>query len=217
MSAVKVIFKNEDLVVVEKPGGLSVHNNEDPQNLLSVLEKQLGVPKLFPVHRLDKETSGVQILALNSKAANELSEEFQNRNTIKKYFGITRGQLKQTQGVWNKPLTDKAEGRKNPEGASKDRVACETRFKVVKANKYFALVEFDLITGRQHQIRKHTAVVNHPLVGDPRYGEPSYNKKMAAFYKTERMFLHCSQIKILKFDFCSDLPLDFESLFAQKS
>ncbi|MES3037006.1 MAG: RNA pseudouridine synthase [Bdellovibrionota bacterium] len=197
MNQIQILLQNPDYIVVNKDAGISVHNNEDPQNLLLLLEKQLKVGKLFPVHRLDKETSGIQVLALNSEAARTVAEEFQKKTVKKIYAGILRGQLKTAQGSWNKPLTDKAEGRKNPEGSAKDRVPCDTRFKVIKGNSYFSFCEFDLITGRQHQIRKHAAVVNHPIVGDPRYGDPKYNQKMADIYKTERMFLHCSRIELL--------------------
>lgn len=213
MSEIRVLQQTAHWVAVDKDAGLSVHNNEDSRNLLLVLEKQLRVPKLFPVHRLDKETSGVQILALNETAARSLAEEFQDRSVKKLYTGILRGQLPQPEGRWNQALSDKAEGRKNPAGLSKDRVPCETRYRTLQTNKYFALCEFDLITGRQHQIRKHTALVNHHLVGDPRYGDPGYNKKMAGFYKTDRMFLHCTRVEIAGVKLEAPLSADFGKLF----
>jgi len=97
---VSIIFKNQELVAVVKPHGMSVHNNEDPQNLLSVLESQLNADKLYPVHRLDKETSGVQLLALNQAWAKKCSDEFQHKLVKKSYVGILRGQLKESKGCW---------------------------------------------------------------------------------------------------------------------
>ena len=210
---IQILFQNHELVVVDKPHGLSVHNNEDPINLLSILDKQLKVEKLYPIHRLDKETSGIQIFALNQAAARKLSDEFQEKTVKKIYIGILRGQLKESKGQWNKKLTDKAEGRTNPQGMSADRVPCETKFTVIRSSKFFTYCEFDLITGRQHQIRKHTALINHSLVGDSRYGDKSYNKKMANLYKTERMFLHCLKVEILGMTFESRVPDEFEHLF----
>lgn len=192
----KIIYQSFDFIAVNKEHGISVHNNEDPNNLISTLEKELKIEKLYPVHRLDKETSGIQILALNSEAARRLAEQFQSREVKKIYVGVMRGQLKEQQGLWQKPLSDRAEGRNNPQGQAKDRVPCETRFRVIVQTKYFTICEFELITGRQHQIRKHTALTNHHLVGDVRYGDAKYNKKMAAIYKTDRMFLHCSRVEI---------------------
>ena len=207
-----ILFQDKDFLAVEKPSGISVHNNEDPQNLLLILQQQLAIEKLYPVHRLDKETSGVQLLALNQVSARNLATEFEKRTVEKIYVGVLRGELKQSQGHWTQALTDKAEGRKNPAGMSRDRVACETQYQIIKANKFFSLCQFKLITGRQHQIRKHSALVNHALVGDPRYNDPKYNQKMAALYKSERMFLHCHQIKILGQSLESPMPDVFNQI-----
>ena len=78
MNKIPVLFQDNNILVVNKPAGLSVHNNEDPQNLLQVLEKQLNIQKVLPVHRLDKETSGVQILALNPKNAALWAKQFED-------------------------------------------------------------------------------------------------------------------------------------------
>jgi len=191
---------------------LSVHNKEDSQNLLDVLESQLNVDKLYPVHRLDKESSGVQLLALTQDSAKKYSNEFQNKSVKKSYVGILRGQLKESEGCWAFKLSDKSEGRKNPAGLSAARVACETQFHVLQKSKFFSYCDFNLITGRQHQIRKHAALSNHSLVGDPRYNDKKYNKKIYSLYKTNRMFLHCKKIEILGLVFESEVPAEFRKL-----
>ncbi len=209
----EILFQSPDFLAIDKPVGVSVHNNEDVENLLSILDRQLGLGKLFPVHRLDKETSGVQLFALNEVTARTLADAFQTRSVKKTYVGVLRGHLKQAQGLWSHALSDKAEGRKTPAGLGKDRVACETGFKVLKQSQYFSLCEFDLRTGRQHQIRKHAALANHALVGDPRYGDPKYNKKIAGLYKQERMYLHCARLEIAGEIIEAGLPSEFEQLF----
>ena len=211
---IPILFESPDFVVVDKASGLSVHNNEDPENLLIVLEKQLRLKKFFPVHRLDKETSGVQILALNEASAKRLADEFQKRSVGKIYNGILRGELKIAKGLWAKPLSDKAEGRRSPAGLPKDRVACETGFHITQSSRYFTLCEFQLLTGRQHQIRKHCALAGHALVGDPRYGEPKYNAMIADRYKNPRMFLHCASVALLGQTFASPLPNEFAAILA---
>lgn len=213
MNDIVVLLRTDDFVAVDKPAGLSVHNAEDAANLIRLLEKQLQLSKLLPVHRLDKETSGVQLFALKESSARLMAERFQQRAVKKTYQGVLRGVLPQKEGAWKQPLTDKAEGRKNPAGLAKDRVPCETRFRVLRENRYLTLCEFDLITGRQHQIRKHTALGAHPLVGDPRYGAPKYNAKMAALYRSDRMFLHCVRIELAPHEIESPLPADFQRLF----
>jgi RluA family pseudouridine synthase len=210
---IPILYQDSNWIAVDKPEGISVHNNEDPQNLLMVLERQLKIKKLYPPHRLDKETSGIQILALNESWAKTLGIEFQSKSVQKFYLGLLRGELKTAQGVWSQPLTDKAEGRKNPSGISRERIPCETRFKTLKESKYFTLCEFQLITGRQHQIRKHAALSNHAIVGDPRYGDKTYNQKMAELYHATRMFLHCSNLNLLGQSLQSPTPPVFETFF----
>ncbi|MEQ1878211.1 MAG: RNA pseudouridine synthase [Bdellovibrionia bacterium] len=209
---IPVIHHESGWLAVDKPFGVSVHNNEEPEHLLARLERELRLEKLYPVHRLDKETSGVQVLALNENAAKELAGEFQKRTVQKIYLGVLRGKLKEAQGVWNQALTDKAEGRNNPAGISRERIPCETRYRTLKDSKYFSLCEFELITGRQHQIRKHSALTNHALVGDPRYGDKSYNEKIAGLYGTSRMFLHCARIVLLGKTLEAAEPPEFQAL-----
>ncbi len=212
----KILFQNADFVALDKPAGLSVHNVEDPQNLLDLAQTQLKVAKVYPVHRLDKETSGVQLLALNEAAARGLAEEFQQKNSVQKiYYGVLRGSLKTQVGVWAQALSDKGEGRRSPAGVAKDRVPCETRFRVIRQSKYFTLCEFNLITGRQHQIRKHCALAEHALVGDPRYGDPKYNQRMSELYHEPRMFLHCSRVEIRGQVLASPLPECFERMLPE--
>ncbi len=215
---ISVIFENREFIIVNKPIGISIHNGDsnskvsNQYDLLNILGKQLKYKKLYPVHRLDKETSGIQIFALNSESAKKIAEEFQTSSVIKIYLGILRGKLKVQNGVWKKPLTDKSEGRKYPEGIAAQRIPCETHFKLIQQNNYFSLCEFDIKTGRQHQIRKHSAISGHALVGDSRYGDPKYNDKIESLYKTQRMFLHCNKIIIAGQIFESKVPDEFNLL-----
>lgn len=211
--AIPIVFQNEDLIVVDKPVGISVHNPEDETNLLLELQRQLGQKtSLFPVHRLDKETSGIQIFARNESSAAIHADAFQTRSVRKTYTGLLRGQMKTDEGVWRQAISDKAEGRVNPAGLAKNRVAADTGFRVVKKNKFFSWCEFDLGTGRQHQIRKHAALNAHAIVGDPRYGDKAYNRRMANLYGETRMFLHCSEIEIKDQTFCATMPIAFDRL-----
>ncbi len=198
-SRIPVIQQSAKWIVINKPVGISVHN--ETNDVRGVLKKQLrpgSYDDVFPVHRLDKETSGVLMVALEAETASELAEKFQNKTTEKSYYAILRGHLDVTEKwkTWDFPISDKAEGRKNPQGLLKDRVAAKTQYKVVKSNKYFSLVEVNLLTGRQHQIRKHAALAGNPIVGDPRYNDGKYNEKMAEIYGEERMYLHAFKLAI---------------------
>jgi tRNA pseudouridine65 synthase len=213
MSKVPILLQDKDWLIVDKPYGLSVHNNEDPENLIKVLSTQCGIKDLLPVHRLDKETSGVQIFALNKKSAKKLSEEFQQNRVEKNYQGLVKGIFKTKAGLWNKPLTDKAEGRRSPQGLARNRVPCQTEYKVIKESAHLSLCEFRIITGRQHQIRKHTALAKHPLVGDSRYGSKALNEKIKELHGETRMFLHCQKIEVLGVSLFSQSTPGFDVFF----
>jgi RluA family pseudouridine synthase len=225
---------NLNFKIIEKPYGLSVHNDEPgKENFLQVLQKQLQIDQIFPVNRLDKETSGLMVVAFNSEAAKELAELFQNRKVIKKYQAVLRGDvrgeikaeiatgtnddLNASLGTWNFPISDKAEGRVNPAGLAQNRKAATTHFKVLQKTKHNTLVELTLETGLQHQIRKHAALAGHPIVGDPRYNDKKYNDMISKRYGTDRMFLHSCELSFsLKgedYFKLSSLPKDFESFF----
>jgi RluA family pseudouridine synthase len=211
------LYRDPNYIVIDKPAGLSVHNiGEHDQDLLTLLKNKYKMTFL-PIHRLDKETSGVMILATNKSWAEKLASEFQNKNTLKIYHAILRGSLPVSESeewqIWNDKISDKSEGRKNIQGVSKDRVEALTKYLVKKSNAYLSLIEVQLLTGRQHQIRKHAALSKHAIVGDARYGDPKYNQKMAALYKTGRMMLHASHLSLsingeIK-TFKAPLPSDF--------
>lgn len=215
-----ILEKSQTWVLIDKPAGVSVHNDTD--DVRSLLSQQLpkgSFQDIYPVHRLDKETSGLLLVALNSTTARELAEQFQSRQTEKYYLAVLRGSIPITSDwqTWSYPISDKAEGRKNPQGLSKDRVEAQTLYRVREANKFFSLVEVKILTGRQHQIRKHSALAKHAIVGDSRYNDPKYNERMTQIYKTDRMFLHAWRLEIkiegLPKSFEAPLPTEFSNLF----
>lgn len=220
MKSLKILQESADWLVVDKPVGLSVHN--DKMNVLTLLHELKRNPNLsfHAVHRLDAETSGVLLVAKDAEIAAKLAEEMQKDSCHKTYHALLRGEMKEDSVHWDWKLSDKAEGRKNPQGLSKDRKNCETLARVVEKNKYFSLVECEILTGRQHQIRKHAAIAKHAIVGDPRYNEPKYNERIAGLYGTDRMFLHASELRLhiagREMVFHSPLPAEFRALLRGK-
>jgi tRNA pseudouridine65 synthase len=193
-------------LALNKPCGISAHNDQG-QDLLAIagqllaerpeLKQQTGFTSAFapsPVHRLDRETSGVVLIATTAKAASFLGQAIENRKVKKLYRAILRGSLTEASGTWSEPLSDRAESRKNPKGAAAERKPCATAFEVISQNDYFSFVEFDLLTGRQHQIRRHAVLNRHQVVGDERYGDPRYVKQMESRYDLKRLYLHASKL-----------------------
>lgn len=217
-----VIEKSRHWLVIDKPHGLSVHN--ETHDVRSLLKQQLHkgtFHDIYPVHRLDKETSGLLMVATEQEVAAELSEQFQKQMADKTYVAVVRGEMKTTEEwtPWEFPISDKAEGRKNPQGLLKDRLESKSLVKVLDSNKFFSLIEVKLLTGRQHQIRKHAALARHAIVGDTRYGDPKYNDKMAQTYGNERMFLHAFRLTIdvggRKKTFETAIPKEFRDMIVQ--
>lgn len=214
-----VVEKSKNWLIINKPPGISVHN--EAGDVRSILKKQLHpgtFHDIYPVHRLDKETSGLLVVATEEETAAALAEQFQARKAEKTYHALLRGSMDVSDAwqEWNFPISDKSEGRKNPQGLLKDRVEAKTLYRVLQSNKYFSLVEVRLLTGRQHQIRKHAALAKHAIVGDTRYGDAKYNEKIAGIYKTDRMFLHASRLSLTiggrSQTFETSLPSEFNSL-----
>lgn len=209
-----MLFQNSELLVVDKPVGMSVHNIQEGDNLLEWAQRYFQSKEVHPVHRLDKETSGVQLLALTPAAAQKYQKLMGQKQSEKVYRGIVRGKISEGEGTWSHPLSDKAEGRDNPAGKSADRMMAVTHFQVLQSSPYLTEMQFKIETGRQHQIRKHCAISKHAIVGDARYGDKKFNSKMVEIYKTQRMMLHCQKMQIAEWTFEAAVPEEFLTFFS---
>jgi 23S rRNA-/tRNA-specific pseudouridylate synthase len=192
-----IIEESHLWVVACKPPGIAVHDGKD--SLLRQLKPLVG--ELLPVHRLDRETSGVILLAKSSEAAAELQASLASDECVKRYRGVVNGVVKgnaRREGCWTKALTPKAEGRKNPQGKSADRVPASTAYRVVSPpeSRFLSVMDFELGSGRTHQIRKHCAMSGHHLLGDTRYGPLAHAKKIESRYAFDGMALHAASLRV---------------------
>ncbi|MGV8075268.1 MAG: RluA family pseudouridine synthase [Syntrophobacteraceae bacterium] len=199
-------------LVADKPAGMSVHN-ESGQDLCSLvsayinedknIQRQITVDPAFgvhPVHRLDKETSGVILLAANRDLFRFFSNQFESRQVKKRYLAILHGCLenpegKDSWGTWRWALGKNAAGRLNPEGSGA-RLESLTKYRVLDHSAHYTMVEIELLSGRTHQIRRHAKLSGHPVVGDARYGSTraiNYLRRNNAF---DRLALHARAITL---------------------
>jgi RluA family pseudouridine synthase len=209
---IPVLAMGKDWLVVDKPAGLTVHNAPG-QDLCSIvlarIQKEAGLHGqidmdpdfgIHPVHRLDKETSGVILLAVNRKQFRFFSNQFESRQVKKQYVAILHGRLEKPEdtdswGTWGWPLSESAGGRQNPEGPG-NRKGSRTRYRVLDHSAHYTMVEIELLTGRTHQIRRHAKLSGHPVVGDARYGSMravNYLKRSAGF---DRLALHARSLTL---------------------
>lgn len=164
------IFQNKDLIAVNKPSGLLTIPDREGKDvsLKTALKIQFG--EIFTVHRLDRDTSGIVVFALNEAAHKHLSQQFEARETKKVYNGLVIGKPADTEGVINEPIAEhpNKKGLMTVWRKGKDSV---TEYKVLESYRLHSLMEFRILTGRTHQIRVHMKHVGNPIVCDDLYGD----------------------------------------------
>lgn len=199
-----VIYEDENLFVINKPYGLPVQGGSGIKVSIADIIKQISHEKesYKLVHRLDKETTGVLIIAKNIEYANELKNIFKNKKDIKKnYLALVYGNLKNKSGNIDYPLLKKYEN-----GTEKVYVDKElgkeavTKYRVLKYyEKYdMSLVDIEILTGRTHQIRVHFKEIGHPIVGDYKYGKNKNIKNKIS----NKLYLHSASIEVVIFGRC---------------
>ena len=196
-----VIYEDEDILVVNKPKGMVVHpavGNPDGTLVNAVMAHCDGNlsgigGKLRPgiVHRLDKDTSGLIIVAKNDKAHIKLSEQIQNREVKKVYLALVRGIIPENEATINMPIARSNKDRKKMAVDKKGKVAI-THFKVIKRFEKYTYLEVTIETGRTHQIRVHMAEIGHPVVGDYTYsnGKNEFNVEGQMLHAKSLDFIH---------------------------
>ncbi|MFO7715806.1 RluA family pseudouridine synthase [Desulfosarcina sp.] len=170
-------------LVVEKPCGMSIHNDPGGDlcslTLTAVRKGHLpavgrNVPAIHAVHRIDRDTSGLVLLAGDPEKLAFFGGQFAAGTVGKHYLALVHGRLEGLHGSsdgseWDWPLTAEAAGRNDPAGKGK-RMPCTTRWRTLAHSLHYSLVACEPLTGRKHQIRRHAKLAGHPIVGDRRYG-----------------------------------------------
>ena len=206
----EILYKDEYLVVINKPSGLLVHKSMIDRHeiyfAMKMIRDQIG-QWVYPVHRLDKPTSGVLLFALDSHTAKLMSMQFASHSIQKTYIAVARGYV-QDEGVIDHALKEKLD-KISDKDASKYKEAQEavTAFKCLarvelnaSVGRYdktrYSLVELKPRTGRKHQLRRHMKHINHHLLGDTKYGRGEHNKFVREVYNMNRLLLHAFSLEI---------------------
>ncbi|WP_395320837.1 RluA family pseudouridine synthase [Levilactobacillus parabrevis] len=210
-----IVYEDDDVIVVNKPQGMVVHPapghpNHTLVNALlyhSPLSSINGTLRPGIVHRIDKDTSGLLMVAKNDHAHQSLSAQLQAKTNLREYVAIVHGNFKEEEGVIRAPLGRAPKDRKKQAVVADGRPAV-THFRVLERYGNYTLVSCRLETGRTHQIRVHMAYINHPVAGDPLYGP----KKTL---KGEGQFLHARELGFVhpttgeQLDFTAPVPPHF--------
>ena len=216
-----IVYEDSDVIVVNKPQGLCVH--PAPGNESGTLVNGLvyhcgdelsainGVIRPGIVHRIDKDTSGLLIVAKNNEAHLKLSEQLKERKAMRKYVALVNGNIKEDSGTINKPIGRNPSDRKKMAVVFGGRDAV-THFNVLERFGQYTLVECILETGRTHQIRVHAAYMGHPVVGDKAYGYKNQR------FKLDGQLLHAKKLEFThphtgeKMSFECELPDYFKKV-----
>jgi tRNA pseudouridine65 synthase len=193
LRALDVLFQDEHYVVVNKPSGLIVHRNRHvkcDEAALQVVRDQLGGSFVYPVHRLDRGTSGTLVLALSSEAASRLCESFRENQVHKTYVAVVRGYLEE-EGCIDYELAN-LEGQEKRPAVTRFRSlsTVELPLAVGRYNSArYSLVEVRPETGRYHQIRRHFHHIFHPVIGDATHGDGRHNRLFREQFGIHRLLL----------------------------
>ena len=219
-----IIFEDRNILIINKPRGLLLQ--QDGDNAHPSLDKMVGEylkMTAMPVHRLDKDTSGLCIFAKNKKTAAEFEKIFNDHKQVEKhYLALVSGVISED-CIIRAPLRKSFERKKMVvaplQSGAKPAI---TEVKVKKNYKDFTLVDIILLTGRTHQIRAHMSYFRHHVVGDMKYGDYKVNNYFKKEFGFENQFLHAYKIKFLDIngplnylknrEFSADLPIELQEV-----
>ncbi|WP_204204336.1 tRNA pseudouridine(65) synthase TruC [Mannheimia massilioguelmaensis] len=207
----EILYQDDVIVAVNKPAGMLVHRSwldkHETQFVMQTLRDQIG-KLVYPIHRLDRPTSGVLLFALSSEIANSLCLQFENKQVEKSYLAVVRGYLTGVEQI-NYPLkiqldkiADKfAQEDKEPQEAITDYASLKTVEMPYSVGRYptsrYSLVRLIPHTGRKHQLRRHMKHIFHPILGDTQYGDLHQNRALSEHIGVKRLMLHAETLKFI--------------------
>jgi len=208
----EIVFEDDHIIVVNKPSGLlTIATNKEKEKTLYHIVREYLVSKnkfskVFIVHRLDKDTSGIVVLAKDEKTKNKLQENWNEYVSLREYVAVVHGKLKKSE---DKIIQNLKETKTNLVYVAKEGKEAITNYKVIKENDDYSLVSINIETGRKNQIRVAFKTLNHPILGDKKYGEKD---------NFDRLYLHANRLKMyypeIKKDilFETSIPNEFKKI-----
>lgn len=217
---IEIVYEDDDLLVVNKPKGMVVHpaaGNPDATLVNALLyhckgrlSSINGVIRPGIVHRIDKYTSGLLIVAKNDNAHTHLAKQIKDHTFTREYLGIVCGRVKDDENTINAPIGRHKYNRKKMAVTESNSKNAVTHYKVLEVFEKYSLLRFILETGRTHQIRVHMAYIGHPILGDDVYGKPFKGIEGQCLHAKKIGFIHPTTGEYMEFD--SELPEYFENV-----
>lgn len=209
---IEILYEDSDLVVINKPSSLlsvsTVFEKGDTAHAL--LKRHYHPRRVFIVHRLDQDTSGVMVFALNEKTCQDLKKLFAAHDIERSYTAIVEGKMASKEGKWESYLYEDGNYVVHETDDTEKGELAITLYKVQQVTNRYTLLKLTLHTGRKNQIRVHCKSAGHPVVGDKKYGSKSNPIKRLALHAHLLAFKHPSTKKLIKVE--SPVPLEFSKL-----
>ncbi len=208
MPPLSILYQDDNLVAIHKPSGLLVHRSpidkHETRFALQMVRDQIG-QRVYPLHRLDKPTSGVLLFALSSDIARHMGNHFAQHNIEKRYLAVVRGHAPDAGFIdhalkeeWDKMADGKLQTDKPSQLAQTHYRRLATAELPVMIETYpqsrYSLVECKPLTGRKHQIRRHLKHINHPIIGDAKHGRGRHNRFFRDQLNVDRLLLHAASL-----------------------
>ena len=216
-SNLPIIFENDEFIVINKPSGLlSIASDKEKGStayrmLTDYVQQKDKHNRIYVVHRLDEDTSGVLMVAKNEKIRDLLQEKWNDLVSKRGYFAIVEGQMKEKQGTIKSYLKKNSQNMMYSSKKAGDGQLAITHYKVIKEIENYSLLDVNIDSGRKNQIRVHLGDLGHHVIGDDKYGNPSNPIKRLGLHAYELELEHPLTHKVMKFT--APMPKEFKTLF----
>jgi 23S rRNA pseudouridine955/2504/2580 synthase len=203
LAQLTVLFEDDWILAMNKPSGMAVHPGSGITGgtAVDLVREYLG-PKgvrndfaASPAHRIDRETSGVLLVAKRRPAMVHFTEVFTNHQAKKRYLTLVKGELQKPTGLIDVKLAEHQQTAESKARRGVNLQEARTRYQVLRQNSQAAFLSCVIETGRTHQIRRHFAAIGHPVAGDPKHGDFAFNREVKAMWGLRRLFLHAQRLE----------------------
>lgn len=203
LSELKILHEDDWILIIDKPSGMAAHTGSGVTGgtVVDVARAYLG-PKAerngfsaSPAHRLDRETSGIIIVAKRRPAMVHFTDVFTRHTAKKKYLVLVKGKMPKSNGLIDLPLAEHQQTAESRERRGVNMQEARTRWEVLSQNSHAAFLACTIETGRTHQIRRHFAAIGHPVAGDSKHGDFAFNREVKAKWGLKRLFLHATRLE----------------------
>ena len=203
LGQLKVLYEDEWLLAMDKPSGMAVHPGSGitTGTAVDLVREYLG-PKAVrnefapsPAHRIDRETSGVLLVAKRRPVMVHFTKVFTEHRAKKRYLTLVKGALPEPKGLIDVKLAEHQQTAESRARRGVNLQEARTRYQVLRQNPLAAYLECLIETGRTHQIRRHFTAIGHPVAGDPKHGDFAFNREVKAKWGLRRLFLHAARLE----------------------